>query len=170
MKRVLLVVLSVLLFSLLFFMFKSEKGAKIDTLRKGQSYIEGLRLIHRQNGNKDWVLTARRADITEKGDKAFLSGVEMKIEDRGITVYADNGLYNMIDRNLTIDGKVVAKGDNYTITSEQVKFDSSTGLLKADGGVTIESRKFRVKGTGMDADNTGQTVRIRRDVKAVFYN
>ena len=60
MKRGMLVVLSVVLFSLLFFMFKSEKGPKTGVLLKGESYIEGLKLVHRQNGNTDWTLTAQR--------------------------------------------------------------------------------------------------------------
>ena len=170
MKRSMLAVLSIALFSLLFFMFKSERGTKTGVLLKGESYIEGLKLVHRQNGNTDWTLTARKADITDKGDKAYLSGIEMKIENKGITVYADKGLYDMNARDLFVDGKVVAKGDSYSITSEGVKFDSTSGTLKADGGVKIEARKFSVEGIGMDADNTAQTVRIRKNVKAVFYN
>jgi LPS export ABC transporter protein LptC len=170
MKRSMLVVLSVVLFSLLFYMIKGERGNKTDVLQKGESYIEGLQLVHRQNGNRDWTLTARRADITDKGDKAYLSGIEMKIENKGITVYAENGLYDMTGRDLTVDGTVVARGNSYSIISEHVKFDVASGMLKADGGVKIEAKKFTVQGTGMDADNTGQTVRIRKDVKAVFYN
>lgn len=170
MKKSMLVVLSVALFSLLFFLFKSERGTKIGALLKGGSYIEGLKLVHRQNGNIDWTLTARRADITDKENKAYLSGIEMKIENKGITVCADKGLYDMNARDLFVDGKVVAKGDGYAITSEGAKFDSTSGTLKADSGVKIEAKKFRIEGIGMDADNAAQTVRIRKNVKAVFYN
>ncbi len=165
-----LVVLSVVLFSLLFFMFKSEKGPKTGVVLKDDSYIEGLKLVHRQNGNVDWTLTAQRADIAGKGEKAYLSGIEMKIENKGITIYADKGLYDMKARDLFVDGRVVAKGDSYSITSDGVKFDSTSGMLKADGGVKMEAKKFSVQGIGMEADNTAQTVRIRKDVKAVFNN
>jgi LPS export ABC transporter protein LptC len=170
MKKSLLVVLSIALFSLLFFMIKGERGTKTDVLKKGESYIEGLRLVHRQNGNRDWTLTARRADISDKGDKAYLSGIEMNIENKGITVYADKGLYDMNARDLSVDGKVIAKGDSYSITSEGARFDGASGMLKADGGVKIEAKRFSIQGTGMEADNTAQTVRILKDVKAVFYN
>lgn len=170
MKKSVLVVLSIVLFSLLIYMMKSEKGPQMGGLRKGPSYIEGLRLLHRQNGVVDWILTAGRADIADEGDKAYLSGIEMKIENKGITVYADKGLYDMNARNLVVDGKVVAKADSYSITTEDVKFDNAGGMLKTDGRVRLEARKFRVEGTGMDADNNAQTVRIRKDVKAIFYN
>jgi LPS export ABC transporter protein LptC len=170
MKRSMLVVLSIVLFSLLFFMFKGERGTKTGVLFKGESYIEGLKLVHRQNGSTDWTLTARRADISDNGNKAHLSGIEMKIENKGITIYADKGLYDMNARDLFVDGEVVAKGDSYSITSKDVKFDSTSGTLKADGGVKMQAKKFSVEGIGMEADNAAQTVRIRKDVKAVFYN
>jgi LPS export ABC transporter protein LptC len=170
MRGFLLVILSLTLFSLFFFMLRNDKEAKPGVLMKGNSFIEGLKIVHRKNGTKDWVLTANRADIDEKGDRALLSGMEMKLMDKGITVYADKGSYDMNTRHLTVDGKAIAKGDSYSISSEGVEFDGAGGGLKADGRVRIESRKFDVQGTGMDADNTGQTVRIRKDVKAVFHN
>jgi LPS export ABC transporter protein LptC len=169
MKRGMLLVLSVALFSMLFFMIKGERGSKSAILQKGESFIEGLRLVHRQNGNIDWILTARRADITDKGDKAFLSGIEMQIENKGITMSADKGTYDMTARDLTVDGRVVAKGDSYSIISDHVKFDGGSGRLEADGGVEIKARKFTVAGSGMDADSAGQKVKIRKDVKAIFY-
>ena len=170
MNKSLLLVLSIALLSLLFFMIKGERGNKTDVLRKGESYIEGLRLVHRQNGNKDWTLTARRADISDKGDKAYLSGIEMDIASKGIKVYADKGLYDMNARDLSIDGRAIAKGDSYSITSDGARFNGASGMLKADGGVSIEARRFSVQGTGMEADNNAQTVRILKDVKAVFHN
>lgn len=170
MKKSMLVVLSVMLFFLLFFMLKSERGAKTGIIMKGDSFIEGLKLVHRQNGNADWTLTAQRADITDKGSKAYLSGIEMKIQNKGITIHADKGLYDMNARNLFVEGKVVADGGSYSITSAGARFDNASGTLRADGGVKMEAKKFSVEGIGMEADNTAQTVRIRKNVKAIFYN
>jgi LPS export ABC transporter protein LptC len=170
MNKFLLVILSIMLFSLLVFLFRNEKENKPVALLKGASFIEGLRIVHRQNGSRDWVLTAKRADFDQKGESAVLSGMEMKIEKKGITVSADNGVYDMRTRRLTVDGRAIAKGNSYSITSRGVEFDGASGGLKANGEVKIEARKFSVQGEGMDADNNGQTVRIRKDVKAIFYN
>lgn len=170
MERILLVILSLTLFSLLFFMVRGDKESKLGVIMKGQSFIEGLKIVHRQNGRENWILTAKRADIDEKGDKALLSGMAVTIAGKGISVYADKGSYDMNTRRLTVDGKAVAKGDSYSIATEGVEFDGAGGSLKADGSVLIEARKFTVQGTGMDADNTGQTLRIRKDVKAIFHN
>jgi LPS export ABC transporter protein LptC len=170
MKKSLLFVLSLIIFSLFFFMVKGEKTDKNALIRKGESFIEGLKIIHKKNGAKDWILTARRADLTENSEKAHLSDIEMTIENKGFTVYADKGIYNMSGKNLTVEGRIVARSNNYLITSENIEFDSLSGNLKTDGNVKIEGKKFSLQGKGMNMDNAGQKVRINRDVKAVFNN
>ncbi|MDA8106004.1 MAG: hypothetical protein M0Z71_11570, partial [Nitrospiraceae bacterium] len=85
MRKSFLAVLSLALLSLIFFMVRAEKESKPGILLKGASFIEGLRIVHRQNGSRNWVLTARRADFDGKGEKALLSGMEMEIENKGIT-------------------------------------------------------------------------------------
>jgi LPS export ABC transporter protein LptC len=170
MKRSLLVVLSLSLLFSFFFLLKDEKGMRPDLLVKGNSFIEGLRIIYKKNGNRDWLLTAKRADISENGDKALLTGIEMTLDNKGITLYADKGTYLMTDRNVSMEGKIVAKGNTYSITSVNGEFNNRAGDFKTDGDVTIDSRKFRVQGRGMNIDSSEQKVRILNDVKAVFHN
>jgi LPS export ABC transporter protein LptC len=169
MKRSLLLALSFFLLFSFFFLLKDE-GTRPAILLKGNSFIEGLRIIYKRNGNQDWILSARRADISEDGNKAYLTGLEMTLENKGITLYADKGLYLMTDKNLTIDGKIIAKGDTYSITSVDGAFDNRAGNFKTDGDVRIDSKKFSVQGRGMNIDSSEQKVRILNDVKAVFYN
>ncbi len=168
MKKVLLLLLSVGLFSLFFLMVKGERSGKTDVLQKGDSYMEGLRLVHKNKGSQDWTLTARRADITPQGDQAYLSGITMAFAGKGVTVTADKGLYRIPDRYLSVDGSVVARGENFTVIAEGAEFDSASGNLKTGGPVFIEGKKFRVKGRGMLAENSGQKVRILNDVTALF--
>ncbi len=170
MKRSLLFVLSLCLFSLFFVLVKGERGTRLDIRQKGESFIEGLKIVNRRNGSRIWTLFARRADITENGERAYLTDIEMKIEDRGITVKAEKGLYGMTDKKLIIDGKAVARGDSYSITADKIELDSGGGNLKSDGDVFIEGRKFNVRGKGMYTDSAVQKVRILRDVEAVFYH
>ena len=143
---------------------------KPDILLKGNSFIEGMKIVYKKNGARDWTLTAKRADISDEGNKAFLTDITMTLETRGLTLYADRGLYRMADKNLTVDGKIVARGDTYAITSAGGEFDNRDNDFKTGGEVRIDSRKFTVQGRGMNIDGSGQKVRILRDVKAVFYN
>ncbi len=170
MKRSLLIVLTVLVFSLFsYFVLRGEKGIKINLHQKGGSFIEGLKLVHRKNGTSDLVVTAARADISEDGNTARLSNIAMTIPAKGVTVYGNTGTYTIAERNLSIDGKVVARGDKYSITTDSgAEYDGAANSVKTDGNVNIQSMKFNVKGRTMQTENNGQIVRILGDVKAVF--
>lgn len=170
MERALLIILLMTLFSLFFYVSGDRGRTEVGVSQVGDSYMEGVRIVNRKNGKQDWVLMADRADITADGRVAYLKKIEMKIEGRRMTVYADNGSYDIAGKNLTLEGRTVARGDSYSITSQNVKFTSAKDNLATDGKVYIEGKNFRVDGKGMAVDNAAHKVRILRDVKAVFYN
>lgn len=170
MKRNLFFILSLLFFFLFFFMVKSEKGSRSEIHLKGESFIEGLKIIHKKNGKSAWILIAKRADISKEGDMAYLTDIEITIENRGMTIYADRGLYNLTNKNLTLYSRVIAKNSDFSIITEHVDIDSSTNNLKTGDNVKIEGKKFSLQGKGMEINNTEQKVRILKDVKAIFYD
>jgi LPS export ABC transporter protein LptC len=170
MRRVWLVILSLVLGSLLFYAARDGRQTRFGLHQAGDSYIEGVKIVNRKDGNKNWVLTADRADITADGRIAYLKDIKIKIEGRGMTVYAGKGSYNMADRSLNLDGRTVAKGNSYSITSENVEFNSKKDNLATKGAVSLEGKKFSVRGKGMVLDNSEHKVRILNNVKAVFYN
>ncbi|MDP2156777.1 MAG: LPS export ABC transporter periplasmic protein LptC, partial [Nitrospirota bacterium] len=130
--------------------------------------FEGLKIINKKNGVTDWVLWAKRADMTKDGKEALLSGVEMKLESQGMTVTADKGVYDMETRQVSVEGVLRASNNNYVLTTSQARIDGSKGNFATAGDVTIEGRKFELKGKGMQAENNQQKVRILKDVKATF--
>ena len=170
MKKGLLLLASVSLFFILFYMIERERNGKYDIHMKSESFFEGLRVIQKKNGVPAWVLTAKRADISKDGNTADLTDLQMDIKDKGIAINAGKGRYDLKTRNISIDGAVTAKSSNYSLTTEKVEIDSAKGLLRTDGPVLIEGKKFAVQGRGMEADNNEQKVRILRDVKATFNN
>jgi len=170
MKKSLLVLASFLLFSLFFFMVERGKTSKLDLQLKGESFFEGLRIIQKKNGVQNWLLTAKRADISKGGDEAALTDIEMEIKNKGITIYAEKGLYNLSTKKILIEGAITAKSNNYAITTGQVEIDSASGLLKTTSDVHIEGNKFILQGKGMEIKNNEQKVRILNDVKATFNN
>ncbi|MBI5639235.1 MAG: LPS export ABC transporter periplasmic protein LptC [Nitrospirae bacterium] len=169
MKKGLLVILSLILFSLFFFMLREEKDGRLEIHQKGSSFIEGLKIVNKKNGATEWILTAQRADLSENGDRADLSDIEMNIQNRGITLHAEKGTYVMSGKKLSVEGRILARGKSYSITSDNVTFDSSSGMLRTDSKIVMEGQRFSVEGRGMDSDSAEQKVRIHRDVKAVFY-
>lgn len=163
-------ILTAVLLCLYFLIVRDEKAIVPNLHQKGESFLEGLRIVHKKSGKKDWIVTAKRADIIENGDRAELSDLEVTVQDRDIKIYADRGSYDLIGKKLTINGPVTAKDKEYTVTSEDIEFESATGILKTDRQVRIEGKKFTLTGTGLHADNNEHKVRILRDVKATFYN
>jgi len=170
MKKSLLVLASFLLFCLFFFMVEGEKAGKMDIHLKGASFFEGLKIIQKKNGVQSWILTAKRADISKKGDEANLTDIKVEVENKGITIYAEKGLYNLDTKKMSIVGPVTAKNEEYSITTAQVEIDSSAGLLTTNEDVHIKGKKFVLQGKGMEIKNNEQKVRILKDVKATFNN
>jgi LPS export ABC transporter protein LptC len=151
-------------------MVAEEKTNKLDIHLKGGSFFEGLRIVNKKNGVQNWILTAKRADISKAGDEADLTDLEMEVENKGITIYAGKGLYNLDTKKISVEGTITAKNNNYTITTRQVEIDSAAGSLKTNGDVHIEGRKFILQGKGLEVNNNEQKVRILKDVKATFNN
>ncbi len=152
----------------LFIFIRSEKGGKLDIQIKGDSFFEGLKIVNRKNGATDWVLWAKRADMTKDGKQALLSGVEMKLESQGMTVSAEKGLYDMETRQISVEGVLHASNNNFMLTTSQARIDGSKGNFDTAGDVKIEGKKFELEGKGMQADNNQHKVRILKDVKATF--
>jgi len=170
MKKSLLVLASFLLFSLFLFMVQGEKASKLDIHLKGESFLEGLKIIHKKNGLQNWILTAKRADISKDGNEADLTDVEMEVKNKGITIFAEKGLYNLDTKKISIEGTITAKNNAYSITASKIEIDSDAGLLTTGKEVLIEGKKFTLQGKGMEINNNEQKVRIMKDVKATFNN
>ncbi|MBI5102099.1 MAG: LPS export ABC transporter periplasmic protein LptC [Nitrospirae bacterium] len=170
MRKVPLVVITVVALSLYFLIVRDDKVKMPGLKQAGGSFLEGIRIVHTKDGNKDWTLTAKRADLKGKGTIAELSDIEVTISDKETSIIADSGVYDMAGKKLTINGPIRAKEKDYTITAENIEFENSTGILKSDRAVRLEGRKFTLTGTGLNADNNQRKVRILKDVKATFNN
>ena len=151
-------------------MVEGEKAGKLDIHFKGESFLEGLKIIHKKDGVPNWILTAKRADISKDGNEANLTDIEMEIKNKGITIFAEKGHYNMNTKKISVEGPITAKSGTYSITTEQVEIDSDAGLLTTGKDVSIIGKKFTLHGKGMEIKNNEQKVRIMKDVKATFNN
>ncbi|MBI5073971.1 MAG: LPS export ABC transporter periplasmic protein LptC [Nitrospirae bacterium] len=166
-KKVIFAIIIITAFSF-FYLIGGEKGARLDAQLKGDSFFEGLKIINRKDGAADWILLAKRADMTSDGKQALLSGVEMKLERQGLTVSADRGVYDMETGQISVEGFLQASSRNFTLTTSKVLFDGRKGHLDTAGDVKIDGKKFELEGKGMQAENNDHKVRILKDVKATF--
>lgn len=168
MKKKLLFVFSLSLLLVILVLSGNNKDMERDLSFSGSSFIEGLRIVHKEDGNNVWTLTAKRADITEGEDRARLSDISMNVEAKGMTIYAGDGIYDFSNRNMTMNGRITAVAKDYTITVDSAEWDQSKNEIRTKGNVKIDSKKFSVEGEGIEADSQ-QKVRVLKNVKAIFY-
>jgi LPS export ABC transporter protein LptC len=167
MKRVVFVGVSVLLFSLLFLLVKNGRETGVDIKLKGNSFFEGLKIVHKKSGVPVWTLTAKKADFQEDESHAELSDISMTIQKNNLTVYAKKGIYNLQEQSFTTEDVLKAETKGYTITADTLDYEVASGKMKTDGRIKIEGKKFEVEGKGLKADSE-QKVSILNDVTATF--
>ncbi|MCE5194202.1 MAG: LPS export ABC transporter periplasmic protein LptC [Nitrospiraceae bacterium] len=167
MKRKFLFLLFLIFSVAVFLITRENRELEKDFRLKGDSFIEGLKIVQKKNGNNIWVLNAKRADIVEKENKAMLSNIEILITEKEMKIRAADGLYDMSGKKFTLLGNIIADTKDYTIIANTAEW-TSNGEIKTKGDVKIEGRRFTIQGVGIEA-NSGQKVRILKDVKAVFY-
>lgn len=167
MKKVLLIGLSVLFFSVLFLMLRPGKEIPVDFNIAGGSFLEDVQITQKKNGVAVWTLTASNAHFLGDENRAELSNISMALQKNGIVLHSEKGIYNLSDRSFTTDHIIKAEGKNYTINADSVDYDIASGKIRTDGRITVEGKGFKVEGKGMNADSA-QKVKILHDVKATF--
>lgn len=168
MKRFFMIGLSLFFACILFIMLRSERESSEDLKIKGNSFIDGLKILHEKDGNAIWALTARKADFTEGENMVELSDVTVVFQKNGMRLYADKGIYDLFTRNFATEGKIRAEAEDYTITTALIDYEASSGKIKTEDSVKVEGKRFKVEGKGMTVDSE-QKLRILKDVKATFY-
>ncbi len=168
MKKVLMIGLSLSLLCMLFVVLRNGREISGDLKIKGDSFIEGLKILHQKNGIPVWTLSARKADFIEGEDKAELVDISVVIQKNDMVLHADKGVYDLSDQRFTTEGVVKAEAKDYTITADSIDYEASSGEIKTEGWIKVEGKKFIVEGKGMKAD-TEQKVSILNDVRATFY-
>jgi LPS export ABC transporter protein LptC len=168
MKKILMIGLPILLFGLLSVILTTSREINGNPQIKEESFIDGLRILQKKNGNAVWTLTAKKADFIEGADKAELSDVNMVIQKNGFLLHANKGTYNFSEQSFTSEAVVRAESKDYTIKADSIDYEASSGNIKTGGWIKVEGKRFTVEGKGMKAD-AEQKVSILNNVKATFY-
>lgn len=168
MKKGFMAGLSIFLFSLLFIMIRDGGDISKKFRLQGNSFIEGIKIIQKKNGEILWTLHARRADFLESEDNAELSDMSMVLQKNDVILYTDRGIYNISGKSFTTNHAVKAQAKDFLITADSLDYDVATGRIETRGRVELDSENIKIKGTGMKT-TTGQTIKLFDDVKATFY-
>jgi LPS export ABC transporter protein LptC len=168
MKTFMMISLSLIFALILFVVINSEREGP-DTFKiKGNSFIEGLKILHKEDGDAVWTLTAQKADLRESDNMADLSDITVVVPKNGFRIYADKGVYNLSTQKFSTESEIKAESKDYKIITSLIDYEASTGKIKTDESIKVDGKRFKVEGKGMTVDSE-RKVRIMKDVKATFY-
>ncbi|MEW6586579.1 MAG: LPS export ABC transporter periplasmic protein LptC [Nitrospirota bacterium] len=168
MKRILFISLSILIFGCLFLLLRTGREVNGDLHIRTASFLEGIRIVQKENGLTAWTLTADKADFKEGDQKAELKDVALLIQENGMVLHVDKGVYDLSAQSFSTDHRVRAAGKDIRLSADSINYEVATGKIKTDGRIRVEGKGFSVEGKGMQADSE-QTVSILNDVKATFH-
>jgi LPS export ABC transporter protein LptC len=113
--------------------------------------MEGLSLTEIHEGDKTWVLEAKKADFNPEQDTVSISGVRVEFFGPGedIRVKADEGLFNTKTRVLTLKGQVEMRRTDLLVTTSEATFLPAERVLVAPEHVVITEAGLKVEGRGL---------------------
>jgi len=113
--------------------------------------MEGLSLTEIHEGDKTWVLEAKKADFHPEQDSISISGVRVEFFGPGedIRVKAGTGLFNTKTRVLTLKGQVEMRRSDLVVTTSEATFLPAERALVAPEHVVITEPGLKVEGRGL---------------------
>jgi LPS export ABC transporter protein LptC len=113
--------------------------------------MEGLSLTEIQDGDKRWVLSAKKADFQPGESTVKISdvGVEFYGPEEDIRVKADTGVFNTKTRVLTLQGHVKMQRQDLTIETSEATYLPQDRVLVAPEHVVIVEPNLRIEGKGV---------------------
>jgi len=161
-----LIVLSLLALSYL--LFSGEKEYRIGSSLKTNSYIEGLRIVHKKNGTDSWVISAKKADFTRDETVAKMSAVTVNAIKEGVVLNADSGTYNLTTRAVLLEDNIKIRIKDSVISAKSLSWDPSQETLTSPDRVRMDGKNFRIEGDGLVATQD-QKVKLMKNVQATFF-
>ncbi len=156
------------LFAFTLFILLGEKDGHNNFKIKGNSFIEGLKILHRENDNTAWTLIAKKAELRESENIADLSDITVIVPKNSFKLFADKGIYDLSTQSFRAESKIKAESKDYKIVTSLIDYETSSGRIKTNENIKVDGKRFKVEGKGMSVDSD-KKIRILKDVKATFY-
>jgi len=116
--------------------------------------MEGLSLTEIHEGDKTWVLEAKKADFHPDQTTISITGVRVEFFGPGedIRVKAEAGLFNTKTRVLTLKGQVEMRRGDLLVQTSVATFMPAERALLAPEEVVITEPGLKVEGKGLRAE------------------
>jgi LPS export ABC transporter protein LptC len=166
MKKILFLFSSLFLLAIIAVYLNQEKFLSPGLQLGMDSYMNDASILQKREGEVKWELKAKRA-VFFNNDVVNLSDLKITFPEKDLVLTSERGMYDIENRNLTIEGNIKASTDDYDILATTLFWDSSEEKIFSEERVRVVGRNFVVDGDGLTA--TTDKARLNNNVKAVFY-
>ena len=124
--------------------------------------MEGLSLTEIHEGDKTWVLEAKKADFHPDQATISITGVRVEFFGPGedIRVKSEAGLFNTKTRVLTLTGQVEMRRGDLLVQTSVATFMPAERALVAPEVVVITEPGLKVEGKGMRVELAAKKIVI----------
>ena len=118
--------------------------------------METLSLTEIVDGDKRWVLEAKKADFDKNQLEVSISGVKVDFFGPGehVSVKADEGLFHTKTRVLTLKGNVEMERGALLVKTNLATYDPGSRVLTAPEDVVLSEPVLRIQGKGLRVELT----------------
>jgi LPS export ABC transporter protein LptC len=116
--------------------------------------METLSLTEIVEGDKRWVLEAKKADFDKNQLEVSISGVKVEFFGPGehVKVKADEGQFHTKTRVLTLKGQVEIERGDLQVKTSLATYEPGSRVLLAPEDVVLSEPTLRIQGKGLRVD------------------
>ncbi len=167
-SKFLVVLLSILAIAMLIVLGYKENGIKPYPSYKTSS-MRGFHLTYKDGDKIKWELMSENATFPEGNKEVVLKDLTMRIHEYKIALTGGSGIYNVQEKNLTINKPIEIVIDGNKLTTDSLTWESDKGLISTKDPIKFEGKNFLIQGTGLIAKTQNQQIKILDNVKGTFY-
>lgn len=135
--------------------------------RPPQTKMDHPLIVERKGDRMIWRLQADSAKQQKKGMRMIKPVLELFTESgQAVPVRGQKAWFEPETRNIQFDGKVVVTYGEWTLHTEQLRYDSAKDEVVAPGAFHLFKPDVQLRGRGLQVDRQTQKLHVLHDVWA----
>ena len=135
--------------------------------------LKNFHHIATQNGIKKWKLEASSASVYAKQDLASLKDISVTFymidsNNQNITLTADDGLLNTKTNNISVNGNIIVKTEEYILKTENLNYVHHSHIINVNEPFEIIGSSVMLKADSMTYDINAELIKCNGNVEGSF--
>ncbi|MDA8156320.1 MAG: LPS export ABC transporter periplasmic protein LptC [Actinomycetota bacterium] len=152
-----------------YFPMNGMRAAQAKMAAPGSSSFENVTVLNIMDTKTLWRAVSREASLSADGLSAAMDSVTINVPSENIAMRADTGSLDMQTNIMELSGNVKSQVKGFDVSTGTVRIVPGQDVSSAPGqDVQVKKRGMSITGKSLEA-NTQRTVKLKNDVKAIFY-